>query len=170
MVSRVDTGGTIQWCVLWRMFRIGVWGGYASPLEEGAVTASPVPLLVVGLSIGWIPIANLKKAIGMIPVPAGRGRLGIVPAWPLPEGPGTARPGLSFAKHGLWASLPGWETSTSWRLLEILPPFDPFKPILVCGSEPGVGFVTDNPRVEKVYKIGISLVDGETGFRFEQGF
>jgi len=169
MGFRVDTGGTIQWFVLnWR-YRIGNVAGYASPLEVGAVSASPVSLLEE-FSIDSIRGDCLIRGTGRYPHLVEKFVPRIFPVRRLQAEQAVKQGAGSVARHSPRASIPEWEKSSSWRLLDVPSPLDPFKPILMYGREPSVGFMCGNPGIEKIDKVGISLVDGETRLCFKQGF
>ncbi len=151
------------------MFSIPRIVAFASLMEEEEVIASPVSLLVE-FSIGSFRGGFRKVEIGRSLHPEETDGYPIVQEQPLrgvPEGGGE---GPSTPKRKWY--VPQHETvlRESWVRGHILPPLDSLKPIFVNGAQPGIGVMADNPCVEKVYKVGISLANGKGLFCFEQWF
>ena len=170
MISLAGIGGTAQWFVERGMFSIFRIVACASQREEGEVViASPVSLLVE-FSIGSIRGGFLREEIGMSLHPGAIAGCRIVQGQRLravPEG-GEACPSTLRRKR----VVPGQETDlrSSWFCAYMLSPLDSFKPVFVSGVQPGIGVMTDNPRVEKVNEVGVSFVDRKPRLGLEQWF
>ena len=140
--------------------------GFASPPEEGVVRASPVSLLgefSIGSIRAGFPRAETGRSLHRVET----SRFRIFQGQPLQEGPGVQSVAPSCPRTSHRARNLKSGRLSSWSLLEFLSPPDPFKPIFVYGGKPGVGFMSGDPGVEEIDKVGISLIDGEASSGFE---
>ena len=150
------------------MYRIELIEEFAIPREEGLVIASLVSLpgeFSIGSIRGGFPIGETGRRLHPEEITEAwiaQGRL----QQEVLEG-GGASP--SAIRREAVVHSREYVPRLSWVRGHILSPFDPLKPIFVNGGQPGIGLMTDNPGIEKIEKVGISLIDRKTRLGFEQG-
>ena len=143
--------------------------GFANLPEAVVVIASPVSFLGE-FSIGSIRAGFPREETGRNLHRVATSVCRIFQGQPLRGLPGGGEAHPSILKRKTVGNLLANVRSLSWIRSHVLSPLDPLEPILVRGVQPGVGLMADNPRVEKVDKVRIPLIDREAGFGFEQRF
>lgn len=164
MVAPVDSGERVQGSGSRKKIPNGAPTWHASLLagEGGFASYSPLP---VGLSNGVIQTEHRTVGFGTCLPPEFRSLLKIFRGHLLREEPAGWRSGPRLGWNRGCGNPP--ETCWSWGVPDIGSPIQRAKPIFVGGGQPHIGVMTDNPRVEKVNKVGIPFGDGKTRFCLE---